>query len=57
MEDNFKRIIRVPSSKQLSRANLSGKRVLARFDFNVPIEDGKIEDERINAAIPTIEKF
>ncbi len=58
MEDNFKRIIRVPSSKQLSRANLSGKRVLARFDFNVPIEDGKIEDEkRINAAIPTIEKI
>jgi len=58
MADNFKRIIRVPSSKQLSRADFRGKRVLARFDFNVPIENGKIEDEkRIDAGIPTIKKI
>ncbi len=46
------------NKKTIDQVDLSGKRVLVRVDFNVPLDEGKVtDDKRIRESLPTIKKI
>ncbi|MCC6476711.1 phosphoglycerate kinase [bacterium] len=46
------------NKQTIDQVELSGKRVLVRVDFNVPLDEGKVTDDtRIRESLPTIKKI